>query len=135
MLNPSTATEHDDDPTIRRCIDFAKRWGYGGLEVGNLFALRSTDPAILRYFGDPIGPKNDEVLIGICHRAAFVVAAWGVHGKLRGRGGQVLRLLGNHKAIHSLGLTEEGQPRHPLYVPAVTEPVVLDQGPMREVPI
>jgi hypothetical protein len=133
MLNPSTATEHEDDPTIRRCVDFARRWGYGSLEVGNLFDVRSTDPSFLYHFSDRVSPANDNVLIGIVQRAACVVAAWGVHGKLGGRGRQVLNLLGNWKEIHCLGLTAEGQPRHPLYVPAITERSILVQGPMREV--
>lgn len=122
MLNPSTATEDEDDPTIRRCIDFAKRWGGGTLEVGNLFAYRSTDPAELAKQGDPVGPGNDEALVTIARRADLLVAAWGSGGRLNGRSHEVTALLVSrpHTNLFVLGLTKLGQPQHPLYVPAKT---------------
>jgi hypothetical protein len=114
-LNPSTADETHDDPTIRRCVGFAKRWGYSGLVMVNLFAFRATDPNDMRAAMDPIGPLNDRHLETVYWEAAMVVAAWGVNGAYRGRDREVSRLMGTMLA---LGLTRNGQPRHPLYVRA-----------------
>jgi len=128
MLNPSIGTASVDDPTIRRCVDFAQRWGCGSLEIGNLFAYRSTDPRELHKQADPVGPKNDEVLLGLQRRAKLVVAAWGLRGKLHHRDREVLYKIGDRGPIHCLGLTKGGQPVHPLYVPAETKLQVLDSG-------
>ena len=119
-LNPSTADETKDDPTIRRCIGFAKSWGYGGLLMGNIFAYRSTDPKGLLTIGDPIGPENDGWLDYIKRKSGLTVAAWGVHGHLMGRGEVVRR---NLRRLYVLGLTKEGFPKHPLYLPKTLEPV------------
>lgn len=113
MLNPSTATEEIDDPTIRRCMSFAKREGAGGLEVLNLFALRSTDPAGLKKVADPIGPDNDEWIREVLHPHNRVVCAWGNHGSYLGRDVAVLRAL-RESGIAILCLGEK--PRHPLYI-------------------
>ena len=122
MLNPSTADASEDDPTIRRCIGFARDWGYGGLLVGNLYAYRATDPAVLWEAAgagiDPVGPLNDRRLRELRRRAALAVAAWGAH-KLVGRAAHVMDLLGE---LHVLRLTKHGQPGHPLYVPKSTLP-------------
>lgn len=88
MLNPSTADEQTLDPTVRRCIEFAKSWGFGSLHVANIFALRSTDPAWLYEAADPVGPENDGWIRLLHERAGLTVAAWGVHGELNGRGGR-----------------------------------------------
>lgn len=114
-LNPSTADETQDDPTIRRCIGFAKRWGYGGLVMLNLFAYRSTDPRGLKVAADPVGPENDETLLRVTAEAGCVIAAWGAHGALFGRDAAVRRLLA-HLTLDHLGLTKAGHPRHPLYL-------------------
>ncbi len=120
MLNPSTADEQQDDPTIRRCISFAKSWGGHSLEIVNLFSLVTTDPRVLPMFGDSVGEKNDEWIMAASQRmggAGIVVAAWGVRGKLWGRGNQVLSML--HEAdvnVRSFGLTKDGYPKHPLYL-------------------
>lgn len=79
-LNPSTADEVEDDPTIRRCIGFANSWGYGGIVVANLFGFRATDPTALQKATDPIGPENDEWLYRLADEAALVVGAWGNGG-------------------------------------------------------
>lgn len=115
-LNPSTADETTDDPTIRRCIGFARRDGFGGIVMLNLFALRSTDPAALSDASDPVGPWNDDQIFAAC-KGRTVVAAWGVHGTLRGRDKVVRRLLAGVD-LRCLGRTKEGNPRHPLYLRA-----------------
>lgn len=115
MLNPSTADARRDDPTVRRCIGFARDWGYGGIEVVNIFALRATDPRELRSARDPIGPRNDAFIL----RAAAgspVVVAWGIHGALGDRGVLALKLFGARSRLLALGRTRSGAPRHPLYL-------------------
>lgn len=84
-LNPSTAGDVEDDPTIRRCIQFAKDWGYGALCMTNLFAFRATDPAVMKSYSEPIGSDTDAVLAELAKNAGVVVAAWGNHGKHLGR--------------------------------------------------
>jgi hypothetical protein len=79
-LNPSTADEVNDDPTVRRCIGFARRWGFGGMYMLNVFGYRSTKPQALRTAADPIGPRTDAVLRTTCRRSTMVVACWGVWG-------------------------------------------------------
>lgn len=120
-LNPSTADEQADDPTIRRCIRFAQDWGYGSLLMTNLFAYRSTDPKGLLSVADPIGPENDAHLT----RAAYggVLAAWGAHPLAHERGRHVLSML-NWREVECLGTTKNGSPKHPLYIAANTVPVV-----------
>jgi hypothetical protein len=120
MLNPSTADATTDDPTIRRCIGYAEDWGYGTLVVGNLFALRSTDPGELSDHSDPVGPDNDEHLLAICDEAKQIIAAWGTHGSLRDRGRTVAHLL--DADLYALDTTQDGQPTHPLYQPADRDP-------------
>ncbi|HEP1206998.1 TPA: DUF1643 domain-containing protein [Stenotrophomonas maltophilia] len=117
MLNPSTADAAVDDPTIRRCRGFAKAWGCNGLTVANLFALRSTDPAMLLSHADPIGPLNDDWLRRLAHEYGDVVCAWGAHSMAVGRSIVVAQLLRQAGArLWCLGATKHGFPRHPLYV-------------------
>ena len=116
MLNPSTADHQADDPTIRRCVAFAKTWGYGGIEVVNLFALRATDPAELLRHADPVGLENDEHLRVVASDAGrLIVCAWGAHRAAKARGAQVLALLG--ATARCLRRTKSGAPEHPLYLP------------------
>jgi hypothetical protein len=122
MLNPSQADRHLDDPTLRRCVGFAQQWGYGGLEVVNLFAYRASQPGVLRQVVDPIGPQNDRYLRGLPDRVDAIVCAWGNGGALGGRDRLVRRLLGEYP-LHCLGQTKSGQPRHPLYCPR-SQPLV-----------
>ena len=119
MLNPSTADEKTDDRTIRRCVGFARLWGYGSLLVANLFALRSTDPSALHTAANPVGPENDAYIGQVATQASLIVAAWGTHGSLYGRGQVVLERLRDYP-VHHFGLTAGGQPRHPLYLPSST---------------
>lgn len=123
MLNPSTADETADDPTCRRCIEYGKSWGYGKLIIGNLFALRSTDPVNLRKHDAPIGPENDQHLKDICDEAEKVIVAWGTDGSLNGRGREVAQLL-DEQELYALNTTASGHPNHPLYQPkdATLEP-------------
>jgi hypothetical protein len=118
-LNPSTADERRDDPTIRRCIGFARRWGFGQLDVVNLYAFCSTDPRVLRVAADAVGLENDRVLRQVLFRADLVVCAWGNAADPR-RAAEVLDWIG---APHCLGRTKHGSPRHPLYVRAATDPI------------
>jgi hypothetical protein len=116
-LNPSTADEREDDPTIRRCIAFAKRWGYGSLTMLNLFAFRSTDPDGLYSIVDPIGWLNDQTLTEQTRGAPMVLCAWGAGGAILDRGPKVIKsLLGLGRPLCSLGVTKDGHPKHPLYL-------------------
>ena len=119
-LNPSTADETEDDPTIRRCVAYAKAWGYAGLCMTNLFAFRATEPTDMMRAADPIGPLSDEVLRERAEAAGVVVAAWGVHGAFGGRNRAVHKML---PKLHYLRLTKDGHPGHPLYLPKTLEPV------------
>lgn len=123
MLNPSTADESKDDPTIRRCIGFARTWGCEFLDVLNIFALRSTDPRALKGDADPIGPDNDSWLARAPHASRYIIAAWGNHGELHGRGEAVRRMLAPTAKLHYLRLSKDGHPGHPLYLPADLKPV------------
>src|SRR5436309_12719716 len=131
MLNPSTADAARDDPTIRRCMGLARRWGHGGIVVVNLFAWRATDPAELARAADPVGPDNDTVLRTRAARLRLI-AAWGCKGSLLGRADAGLRLLKGRR-VECLGVTAAGQPRHPLYVPGDVLPIVFRPVPPREI--
>jgi len=123
MLNPSTADAAGDDPTTRRCVDFAKRWGFGAVDLVNLFALRATDSRALRQAPAPIGPENDRWIARAHRRSARTVAAWGARGALLGRDERVGRLLAGGARLHRFAQTKGGAPRHPLYL-AATERTV-----------
>jgi hypothetical protein len=126
MLNPSTADETADDPTVARCTRRARLWGYGGLIVTNLFAYRATDPAGLRSAPDPVGPEGDTAIVAAARDAALVVCAWGNHGAYRGRATAVLALLdGLGVSPHHLALTRRGEPAHPLYLRYGLAPVPM----------
>ena len=84
MLNPSTADENANDPTVERCERRAHDWGYGGVIVTNVFAWRSTDPRGLHDTEDPVGPENDAVIPRAALAARDTICAWGVHGRERG---------------------------------------------------
>lgn len=114
MLNPSTADQRNDDPTIRRCIGLAARWGYGAVAVGNLFAFRTPSPRILRREAHPVGPANDRWLHRLAADSSRMIAAWGNDGELLERDVQVRAML---TPLYALSLTRRGQPRHPLYIP------------------
>lgn len=121
-LNPSTADANLDDPTIRRCINFAKAWGFDGLWMVNLFAFRATKPGDMKGAADPVGPDNDDHLGEAIMQASLTIAAWGVHGSYKGRDKQVIARYGHDDRISCLGLTKDGHPKHPLYLKADTKP-------------
>lgn len=127
MLNPSTADASVDDPTIRRCIGFADDWGFEQLVVTNLFAYRATDPKQLIGLRDAIGPDNDNQLLITAASCKKIVCAWGVNGSLGGRDAAVLDLLDGFDLYH-LGLTGGGNPKHPLYLPKHTQPMLWKKG-------
>jgi hypothetical protein len=122
MLNPSTADERELDPTLRRCMCRTLMGPWGGMLIGNLFALRSTDPAGLRAEADSVGPANDEALDVLARLASPIVCGWGTLGSLRFRDTAVLSQLGRAgAALRCLKETKEGHPGHPLYLPNSAE--------------
>lgn len=123
MLNPSTATEVQNDPTVERCERRARHLGYGGFRVTNIFAWRATDPRDMRAAAAPVGPDNDATLIAGATWADHIIAAWGVHGAHLDRGPQVAQhLQGLGRPLFHLGLSKAGHPRHPLYLPYAQQP-------------
>ena len=123
-LNPSTADETKDDPTIRRCIRFAKDWGYGGLCMTNLFAFRATDPKAMKAHPFPIGPDNTKHIMDWSSKASMIVFAWGTHGIHEERDMVITDLIPNGMC---LGKTKNGHPRHPLYMKATTKLRMFDE--------
>ena len=114
MLNPSTADEFRNDPTVARCETRARNMGFGGMMVANIFAFRATQPAELKKADDPIGPDNAAVLSCWTQAADMTIAAWGAHGDHNGQGREVAQTL--PEQTYHLGVTKHGHPRHPLYV-------------------
>jgi hypothetical protein len=125
MLNPSTADAHADDPTIRRCVGFARRNDFGGIHVVNLFAYRATDPRVLSTLGRDfvVGPDNDRIIDVFVRETlqkhGAVVAAWGAHARSRpSRVAEVLEIVERHDAVvHCLRQLSDGTPAHPLMLP------------------
>lgn len=113
MLNPSTADHLKDDATIRKCVGFAKRWGYGAIVVANLYALRATNPIALEGAADPVGPDNNETLRELIAGATGICAGWGASGprSLRARAVEVIAMVPGE--IFCIGKTKDGYPKHP----------------------
>lgn len=128
MLNPSTADADKDDPTIRRCIRYARDLGYARLEVVNLFAYRATSPETLYALSrrDAIGPGNDLHMLDSCGPAKIVICAWGNHGRLHDRGAEVLLSL-RRQGLRPMALKigKLGHPGHPLYLKADAQPFAI----------
>lgn len=125
MLNPSTATEVQNDPTVERCERRARAMGFGAFCVVNIFAYRATDPKDMRRTDDPIGPQNDAAIQDACAQAGQVICAWGTHGAHLSRGAIVADMLrGQGFTLHHLGLTKDGAPKHPLYIGYDTKPQI-----------
>ena len=122
-INPSTADETEDDPTIRRCISFAKAWGYGGLYMINLFAYRATDPKAMKASSNPVGSGNDAWIGHVLEKCNLILAAWGNHGSFLSRDMDVKNLvIKQGKQLKALAVNVSGQPKHPLYIKADTKP-------------
>ena len=122
-LNPSTATDTIDDPTIRRCSRYAQAWGYQTYLMLNLFAWRDTDPRRMKSASDPVGPLNDDVLVDQAQQASIVIAAWGAHGTFNGRSDAVRQMMNDADVtLHYLALTKDGHPGHPLYLKSTLTP-------------
>lgn len=126
MLNPSTATHEVLDPTVSRCKKRAEMLGYGGLEVVNIFALRSTDPKALYEVTDPVGPENLDAICDATNDCAIAICAWGTHGGFLGVGSTVKKLIHffSPGKAHYLKLNSDGSPAHPLYLPYSLQPVL-----------
>ena len=123
MLNPSTATEVQNDPTVERCERRARALGCGSFAVANIFAYRATDPLVMRAAPDPVGPLNDATILSLAAEANQVICAWGSHGSHLNRGRTVEALLrATARPLHHLGLTMGGQPKHPLYIAYTQQP-------------
>jgi hypothetical protein len=125
-LNPSTADERVDDPTIRRCVRFAKDWGYGSVYMVNAFAFRATDPKVMLAAGqNAIGPQNNTWLLEAGQVADLVIACWGADGHHLARDDEIRRMYaGARLNLYALGFTKRGLPRHPLYLKASTQPAL-----------
>lgn len=113
-LNPSTADHKQDDPTIRRCINFAKNWGYGSVVIANLFAFRATYPKELLASEEPIGPANDRWLKRLASQSDLILAAWGNDGSFQNRSSIIRK---RFKNLYCLEINASGEPAHPLYQP------------------
>lgn len=123
MLNPSTATEVQNDPTVERCERRARALGYGAFRVLNIFAFRATDPRVMRAAADPVGPGNDAAIRAALPWADRVICAWGTHGAHLDRGAQVAAMLrGAGAGLWHLGLSKAGHPKHPLYIGYEVQP-------------
>jgi hypothetical protein len=123
MLNPSTADEVKLDPSCTRARRYAERWGFGALIVTNLFGWRATDPDEMKAAEDPVGGGNDRAILDAAQNSALVVCAWGNHGAHMSRSVTVLSKLRKAKVpLHALRLNGNGEPAHPLYLPASLKP-------------
>ena len=129
MLNPSTATEVQNDPTVERCERRARTLGFGAFQVTNIFAWRDTDPFKMRKATDPVGPENDRHILMASDWADQTICAWGTHGAHLERGRAVHELLGaDGRELYHLGLAKAGEPKHPLYLPYAQQPILWDRG-------
>ena len=127
MLNPSTANEVQNDPTVERCERRARALGFGAFQVCNIFAFRATDPKVMRKATDPVGPANDEAIRKGCLWADQVICAWGTHGAYLSRGPAVEALVrATEKPMAHLGLSKAGHPKHPLYISYQKQPEKWD---------
>ena len=118
MLNPSTADEFKNDPTVERCERRARMLNFGAFCVCNIFAWRETNPYNLIKISNPIGEDNNLHILRASFSANLVICAWGVHGKHLNRDKEVTKLLlDNNTKLYHLGLTKENHPKHPQYIP------------------
>lgn len=123
MLNPSTADDKIDDPTIKSCISLAQNLGFDGFYATNLFALRATNPEELKTTDEPTGKENDDFIKKYASLCKLVIIAWGNHGVLQNRGIEVVKKLNKITKLHCLKKTKLNQPMHPLYIKRDTKPI------------
>tara|TARA_Y100000739_G_C20611082_1_gene468641 strand:- start:3384 stop:3893 length:510 start_codon:yes stop_codon:yes gene_type:complete len=124
LLNPSTATELQNDPTVERCERRARTLGFGGFLVCNIFAWRDTSPEKMKKAYDPIGNHNDNAILDACVWGDTIICAWGTHGSHLNRGEKVLKMIKTiSKNPYHLGLTKAGYPKHPLYISYNQNPI------------
>lgn len=127
MLNPSTATERVLDPTLRRCMAYARAWGYAGFIVTNIFAYRATDPTVMKCAFDPVGADNNAWLLRVMRASKLNVAGWGAHGGHNRRDEWVQQLYKDAGVpLYYLRMTQGGYPGHPLYLPSNLRPVLWE---------
>lgn len=129
MLNPSTATEFQNDPTVERCERRARTLGFGAFRVTNIFAFRATDPKVMRAQADPVGAENDAAILGSVPWADQVICAWGSHGAHLQRDLSITaQLRATGKPLFHFGLTKAGAPKHPLYIGYHVQPQLWDHA-------
>jgi hypothetical protein len=121
LLNPSTADEIENDPTVERRFRWSMAHGYDSLSIVNIFAYRATDPDVMKAQADPVGPDDDRHILEVAKASDLFVVGWGNHGSHLGRGWQVTEML-SREGIEPqcLGINRDGQPKHPLYTSYTT---------------
>lgn len=119
-LNPSETDGTDDNPTITRCLNFARHWGYGSVYLANLFAYRATQPQDMKTAQHPVGADNNAWLRQLATESAIIIAAWGNDGTHLQRSAEVRQLL---PTLHCLKINQSGEPAHPLYQKATATPI------------
>lgn len=129
IFNGSRADDHRTDPTVRRCIGFARAWGYGGVDIANLYGLVSKNPAGVGHHVDPVGPDNDRHLAAVCSENDLTVLAWGTNAdtdRVHVVAQMLRRLAKRHGgSLAVLDWTRGAQPLHPLLAPKDTTPKCL----------
>lgn len=121
-LNPSTADQNQDDPTIHRCVNFAKSWGYSSIEMVNLFAYCATNPEELKMQQQAIGPANNQWIASALQESKLTIACWGNHGSFKNRAAQIQGL---YPRLHCLAINKSGQAKHPLYIKGTQTPFLF----------
>jgi hypothetical protein len=116
LLNPSTADADKLDPTLKRAYNIAKKYGYGKLVVVNIFAVRGSDPSVIKDIVDPIGELNNYYIKKYSKKADRIIIGWGNHGIYKNRSLEILKILKiYYDKIYVLGINKSGEPKHPLY--------------------
>lgn len=124
LLNPSTADSIEDDQTIRKCKSFSKEWGFGSMEIVNLFAFKSTDKSMLKKMNNVVGQENDKWILSRAEKVDLIVAAWGNFGKFLNRSSKVKEMLiKNGYKVKAIKLSKKGEPCHPLYLKNTLKPI------------
>ncbi len=120
MLNPSTANAFILDPTLRKCLEFSKRWGFRQMSIINLYALRATNPKELYKVKYPIGMENDNAISGECENADMIICGWGQEKIVKSYNFDKMKKYFKNKHVCCLGTNKDDSPKHPLYLPYTT---------------